>query len=470
MRDACSRRRAQVADALSARGLPEVGVWGRGVDCELFGPERRDDALRARLLRRRRPAGALGRPRCRTRSGSASCSTRSRASPRERPDVRLVVVGDGPGAARAGAHRARAGPSSSASCAATSWRRSTRAPTSSASRARPTPSARCMLEAGASGLPVVAAAAGGAPRARPRTARPGCSCRPTTPARSRRRCSTSPADPARRTASGPPGRAAALERTWDAASLSWAASTPGSSAAGPEPRSRRRSQDVTVVTPAFHGRLAGWTRARSSCPAGVRPAALYAARAAGELGCALEPPSFAASGGVARATTGAGSTTELATPGPVALGGHSMGAALAILAAADAPELVERLVLDRARRAAADEADPRRASPTSRASSLRGTYPRGRRPRPSLAVRAPRAPRSARAESAASTSAASARASAPPASRPPSSAARATRSSPTATRGRSQPLLGAALRGARRSPAATCGCSATSDRLAAVVS
>jgi len=58
----------------------------------------------------------------------------------------------------------------------------------------------------------------------------------------------------------------------------------------------------------------------------------------------LEPPSFAASGGSLSAYhhwLG----VELHRRGRSPLGGHSMGAALAILAAAESPELVERLVL-----------------------------------------------------------------------------------------------------------------------------
>ena len=73
------------------------------------------------------------------------------------------------------------------------------------------------------------------------------------------------------------------------------------------------------------------------------PAALYASSLpAGWL--ALEPPSFAASGGsldAYRRWLG----LELRSRGRSRVAGHSMGAALAIYAAADAPELVERLVL-----------------------------------------------------------------------------------------------------------------------------
>src|SRR5689334_17360720 len=59
---------------------------------------------------------------------------------------------------------------------------------------------------------------------------------------------------------------------------------------------------------------------------------------------ALQLPSFAASGGrleAYRRWLG----IELTRRGRSPLGGHSMGAALAILAAAESPELVERLVL-----------------------------------------------------------------------------------------------------------------------------
>jgi pimeloyl-ACP methyl ester carboxylesterase len=56
---------------------------------------------------------------------------------------------------------------------------------------------------------------------------------------------------------------------------------------------------------------------------------------------ALEPPSFGGSLTDYRRWLG----LELHRRGRSPLGGHSMGGALAILAAADSPELVERLVL-----------------------------------------------------------------------------------------------------------------------------
>jgi pimeloyl-ACP methyl ester carboxylesterase len=73
------------------------------------------------------------------------------------------------------------------------------------------------------------------------------------------------------------------------------------------------------------------------------PAALYAPGlpAAWDV---LDPPSFAASAG-SLAAYRRWLRVELRSRGRSPLGGHSMGGALAILAAAEAPELVERLVL-----------------------------------------------------------------------------------------------------------------------------
>jgi pimeloyl-ACP methyl ester carboxylesterase len=73
------------------------------------------------------------------------------------------------------------------------------------------------------------------------------------------------------------------------------------------------------------------------------PAALYAPGLPSQWSV-LDPPSFATSGGsLAAYRRWLGG--ELSLRGRSPLGGHSMGAALAILAAAESPELVERLVL-----------------------------------------------------------------------------------------------------------------------------
>jgi pimeloyl-ACP methyl ester carboxylesterase len=73
------------------------------------------------------------------------------------------------------------------------------------------------------------------------------------------------------------------------------------------------------------------------------PAALYAPGLP-DAWRVLEPPSFAASSG-SFAEYRRWLRLELHSRGRTQLGGHSMGGALAILAAAEAPELVERLVL-----------------------------------------------------------------------------------------------------------------------------
>jgi pimeloyl-ACP methyl ester carboxylesterase len=119
------------------------------------------------------------------------------------------------------------------------------------------------------------------------------------------------------------------------------------------------------------------------------PAALYAPGLPSGWR-ALEPPAFAASGGSLsqyRRWLGA----ELEQRGAAPLGGHSMGGALAILAAADSPELVERLVL--VAPAGLPLSKPIRASLHDFVRQLTsGLYPRAAAARALAAVvRAPRA-------------------------------------------------------------------------------
>lgn len=119
------------------------------------------------------------------------------------------------------------------------------------------------------------------------------------------------------------------------------------------------------------------------------PAALYEPGLP-EAWRALEPPSFAASGGsldTYRRWLG----YELNRSGRSPLGGHSMGAALAILAAADSPELIERLVL--LAPAGLPLQKPISASVLDFVrQAARGMYPRGAAARALAAVaRAPRA-------------------------------------------------------------------------------
>jgi len=119
------------------------------------------------------------------------------------------------------------------------------------------------------------------------------------------------------------------------------------------------------------------------------PASLYAPSLPSSWR-ALEPPSFAAAGG-SFAAYRRWLDSELRACGRSRLAGHSMGAALAILAAADAPELVERLVLIAP--AGLPLEKPIRESLRDFARQLgRGAYPRRTAAAGALAVaRAPRA-------------------------------------------------------------------------------
>jgi glycosyltransferase involved in cell wall biosynthesis/predicted metal-dependent phosphoesterase TrpH len=85
-----------VADALAARGYPEVGVWGRGVDAELFDPRRRSDELRRGLLERDEGVLCLSVGRLSEEKRVGVLLDAFALALRSRPDLRLVVAGDGP--------------------------------------------------------------------------------------------------------------------------------------------------------------------------------------------------------------------------------------------------------------------------------------------------------------------------------------------------------------------------------------
>jgi glycosyltransferase involved in cell wall biosynthesis len=203
-----------VADALVQRGLPDVGVWGRGVDTDLFSPSRRDEELRSRLL----DDGSVlvlsvGRLSHEKRIG-VLLDAFARVS-RARPDARLVVVGDGP-ARREFQRTAPAG-----TVFVGEARGADLAALYASADVFCFPSTtdtfgQVLLEAGASGLPVVAAAAGGALELVSHEGN-GLLVAPESSGALAAALLELVETPARRAAYGAAGLAAARARTWDSA-------------------------------------------------------------------------------------------------------------------------------------------------------------------------------------------------------------------------------------------------------------
>jgi phosphatidylinositol alpha 1,6-mannosyltransferase len=77
-------------EQLRKAGVPRVYRWGRGVDLDLFGPDRRDDAFRQRVAPEGEVViGYVGRV-------AAEKCVRRLTEVTDIPGTRLVVVGDGP--------------------------------------------------------------------------------------------------------------------------------------------------------------------------------------------------------------------------------------------------------------------------------------------------------------------------------------------------------------------------------------
>jgi glycosyltransferase involved in cell wall biosynthesis len=205
---------AGVADALSSRRMPSVGVWGRGVDTELFSPEQRDHGLRERLL----DGGDLiilsvGRLSHEKRTG-VLLDAFARIS-RARPGARLVVVGEGP----ARREFERTAPVGTAFVGEARGRELAALYASADLFCFPSTTdtfGQVLLEAGASGLPVVAAAAGGALEL-VQHGENGLLVPPDEPGLLAAALLELAESPARRAAFGAAGLAAARARTWDAA-------------------------------------------------------------------------------------------------------------------------------------------------------------------------------------------------------------------------------------------------------------
>lgn len=204
----------EVANALAARGYPAVGVWGRGVDSERFGPERRNDELRSLLLGDGEVLLlSVGRLSEEKRIGVLLDAFAFLS--RERRDVRLVVAGAGParreleltapaGVTFVGELRGHSLAALYASADVFCFPSTTDT------------FGQVLLEAGASGLPVVAADAGGAQE----LVTPGATGLLVTPEDPRALAAALvdlASDRRLRGRLGAAGREAALARTWDAA-------------------------------------------------------------------------------------------------------------------------------------------------------------------------------------------------------------------------------------------------------------
>jgi glycosyltransferase involved in cell wall biosynthesis len=151
---------AGVASALRARGYRDVGIWGRGVDHELFHPRRRDELLRKQLL-----GGAdalllsVGRVSHEKRVDMLMQSYVRLT--RALPAVRLLVVGDGP-ARRELERTAPAGVDFYGEARDEELAGLYAAADIFCFASTKDTFGQVLLEAAASGLPVVAVAAGGA--------------------------------------------------------------------------------------------------------------------------------------------------------------------------------------------------------------------------------------------------------------------------------------------------------------------
>ena len=202
-----------VANALVERGVTvEPAVWSRGVDADFFTPERRRDELRDDLL-----AG-----------GDTLVLYVGRVSPEKRldtllaafarahgtdPGIRLVVVGDGP--ARADLERdAPAGARFLGELQGHALASVFAAADVFAFPSTTDTFGQVLLEAGASGLPVIAAAAGGAIDL-VRHGATGLLVVPDDPDALARALLELAASDVLRRRLGTAGRVAALERTWN---------------------------------------------------------------------------------------------------------------------------------------------------------------------------------------------------------------------------------------------------------------
>ena len=151
---------AGVADALRARGHANVGIWGRGVDSDGFAPRRRNDMLREHLLQDGQvlllSVGRLSNEKRTDVLLDAFRRLHERA-----PDARLAIVGDGP-AREALQATAPAGVEFLGELRGDGLAQVFASADIFCFPSTTDTFGQVILEAAASGLPVVAAAAGGA--------------------------------------------------------------------------------------------------------------------------------------------------------------------------------------------------------------------------------------------------------------------------------------------------------------------
>jgi glycosyltransferase involved in cell wall biosynthesis/predicted metal-dependent phosphoesterase TrpH len=204
-----------VAASLAARGYREVGVWGRGVDSGLFEPERRSQELRDELLG---PDGeilllSVGRLSAEKRVGVLLDAFAHVT--RQRRGVRLVVAGDGP-ARRELEHTAPAGSHFVGELTGEALAELYASADVFCFPSTTDTFGQVLLEAGASGLPVVAADAGGAGEL-VASGRTGLLFPPDEPRALAAALLQLAGEPELRVRLAAGGREAALARTWPAA-------------------------------------------------------------------------------------------------------------------------------------------------------------------------------------------------------------------------------------------------------------
>jgi len=195
------------AAALRARGFQRVHVWGRGVDTARFDPARRSARLRAELAPRGEViVGYVGRLAAEKRLDLL-------AAVAALPGVRLVIVGAGP--AEAAARRALPGALFLGQRQGDELARVYASLDIFVHSGPHETFGNTLQEAAASGLPVVAPAAGG-PLDLVKDGVTGALVPPYDAAALAAAVSALAASPRLRAAQGSAGRLAVLERTWPA--------------------------------------------------------------------------------------------------------------------------------------------------------------------------------------------------------------------------------------------------------------